>query len=215
MRKSARTLHKEVQQNPSASPTALHLSGTATRRRNLLIRAAVACVFAAAAYFGAAASLYSLCPLQMAWSVSPADFSRRAAFVRESCSFGGSNFWVHVRDPAGDASRWRLIGGPYATDGSVKLRRALWSRDGSVLAVEADVGEPSGKHFRSGFDTFLVEAYDFEQHQRLPRRQTRRATHSAIRTLMKQRGRQGAVAFASPFAVTRDIGWLQSRQFVH
>src|SRR5687768_2825731 len=82
-------------------------------------------------------------PLLKRETRSPTDLGA-VSLVTDNSSFAGADAWVYATDPKKSAVPF-LLGGSYASDGPVKMQHAVWSRDGSVLAVQARVGESDGK----------------------------------------------------------------------
>lgn len=136
------------------------------------------------------------------------------SLVTDSGSFGGTSAWVYVRDPRGAGGRPVLIGGPYASDASPKIRAVVWSRDGSIAAVRADVGAARGKHFVRLDGSFLVAAYDFRFHHRVAGDGTVRGTSALLSKLMRRRGGSGVVVFRTPYdASGRPMSQNQVREY--
>lgn len=57
------------------------------------------------------------------------------------------------------------VGGPYISDGPIKMQQAVWSKDGSVIAVRVKAGASAGKGFRRYDGAFWIDAYDFRKHR--------------------------------------------------
>jgi hypothetical protein len=121
-----------------------------------------------------------------------------ASLVSDNSSFGGTSAWVVVSDPQRGATPV-LVGGCYGSDGSVKLEHAVWSRDGTVLAVQAQVGNSSGKQFVGSVQRHFVAAYDYWQHQVLAGEEPTDALSKRIARLLARRGGKGQVVFRNPY----------------
>ena len=126
---------------------------------------------------------------------SPANFGT-AAFLRDEAF---SNYSVHfyVFSNTKD-SQPLLIGGPYSSDGNYKLRNAIWSKDGSVIAVRAKVGQSAGHGFSKYFGEFYVDAYDFRNLEAVAVGDPVRQKDKRIGKLISQRGGRGKAALQSP-----------------
>ncbi|MBI3909646.1 MAG: hypothetical protein HY320_01775 [Armatimonadetes bacterium] len=153
---------------------------------------------------------------------SPGGFGT-AALVADNSSLAGASAWVYIRDPDHAGGRPQPIGGPYASDGPVKMRGVVWSRDGSVAAVRAEVGISAGKHFARRFGAFLAAAYDYRENRVIigeygvsspdaPRRW--RSKSQTIAALLRQRGGEGQRVFTTPYdASGQPMSPSQRREF--
>jgi len=121
-----------------------------------------------------------------------------ALLVTDNSSFAGSGAWVYASDPKKGAVPV-LLGGSYASDGPVKMQHAVWSRDGSVLAVQARVGESRGKGFKGSYVTQYVAAYDYRQHRVLGAAEPTAEFSGRISILLRLRGGEGQVVFSTPY----------------
>jgi hypothetical protein len=128
---------------------------------------------------------------------SPANLGT-AVLVTDNTSFGGADAWVYANDPKKGADPV-LLGGSYASDGSLKMQHAVWSRDGSVLAVQARVGESSGRGFKGTFATRYVAAYDYRQHQLLGEAEPTAELSARVSKLLDLRGGKGQIVFSTPY----------------
>ena len=133
-----------------------------------------------------------------------------AALLVEAGSFAGSTTYFFVRDPAN--SKPVCIGGPYISDGPIKLQEAVWSADGSVIAVRVKVGATAGKGFSRYDGTFWIDAYDFRKHHAVKDGLRITARSETIKDLLKARG-AGRKPLSSPSVVGRSVRWSELRQF--
>lgn len=130
-------------------------------------------------------------------SPSPAGLGE-AWLVTDNSSPAGADAWIYVSDPKqSDAPVY--IGGSYASDGQVKLHRAVWSRDGTILAVQARMGETYGKNFPGAYTTRYVAAYDFLRHEAITTTRPTAEFSKQIRDLVRARGGPGSVDFETPY----------------
>lgn len=138
-----------------------------------------------------------------------------AAFLREE-AFSNYSVYFYSFD-ATTGSQPVLIGGPYASDGNAKMQNAIWSQDGSIVAVRAKVGEPAGHGFSQYYGEFFVAAYDFRQHKAIGSGKTTCQKSQLIKKLIKQRGGPGRVALASPnvFMQNQEISEQEAQQYKH
>lgn len=151
-------------------------------------------------------------PLRKRAADSPAR-SGTAELVTDNSSFAGADAWIYVRDPGKGAGPIRL-GGSYASDGPAKLQQALWSRDGSVLAVQARVGEASGKHFKGTPQTLYVAAYDYKEHEALRTAKPTSAFSRQVGKLLQERGGKGRAIFTLPYdASGRPMSAREAKQY--
>jgi hypothetical protein len=145
-------------------------------------------------------------------SKSPANLGT-AAFLRDE-AFSNYSAYFYVLDTS-KSVKPILVGGPYASDGNVKMQNTVWSKDGSVVAVRAKVGETSGHKFSKYFGEFFVDAYDFRKHKAIGVGASMRQKSQLIKGLVTQRGGQGKMALASPnaFTANHQIGEQEAKQF--
>jgi len=136
-------------------------------------------------------------PLLRSKAMSPARLGS-VELVTDNSSFAGSTAWVYIRDPKYAGGRPRLAGA-YASDGDIKMRRAVWSKDGSVVVVQADVGQSAGHGFEGAHRSLLVAAYDYKAHRILYRDPPTKAISDAIAKLLRKRGGPGAAIFRAPY----------------
>jgi hypothetical protein len=136
-----------------------------------------------------------------------------AAFLRDE-AFSNYSAYFYVLDTA-KSVKPIFVGGPYASDGNVKMQNAIWSKDGSVVAVRAKVGETAGHKFSKYFGEFFVDAYDFRKHKTIGIGASVRQKSQLIKGLVTQRGGQGKIALSSPnaFTANHQIGEQEAKQF--
>ncbi len=163
-----------------------------------LLQTGVIGVCASAAVLAGAVQLFTArAPLLKRVSVSSTKLCT-ALLITDNSSFGGADAWVFVIDTK-KRSGPKYLGGSYASDGSKKMDDAVWSRDGSVLAVRARVGQGSGKGFRGEFKTLFVAAYDFRGHAVVATSPDSAHNSRRITKLLAARGGLGRVVFSSPY----------------
>lgn len=137
---------------------------------------------------------------QESWSPT----GQGSAVLLEECIpflFSGTTIWIFVWDRSISASPIRID--EFASDGQDKWEHGVWSRDGSVFAIVAHLGEGGGKKLKKDFGAFFVTAYDFRTHRRLPpvhQKISPRARSKQIATLIQQRGGPGSPVFTHPYA---------------
>lgn len=136
-----------------------------------------------------------------------------AAFLRDE-AFSNYSAYFYVFDTA-KSSKPISVGGPYASDGNVKMQNAIWSKDGSIAAVRAKVGETAGHSFSKYFGEFFVDAYDFRKHKAIGVGASTRQKSQLIKGLIAQRGGQGKIALSSPnaFTANHQVSEQQAKQF--
>ena len=150
--------------------------------------------------------------LRMLESKSPAKLGT-AILVTENISFAGSDAWVFVRDSQKSGPIIKL-GGSYASDGSMKMKQAIWSRDGTLFAVEAKVGQAAGKGFSKYYGTYLVAGYDFQRHSRFTAGPSVAASSRKLERLFRQRGGKGQIVFTKPYmAEGRPVSEREARSY--
>lgn len=148
----------------------------------------------------------------LAESRSPAQLGV-ASFLVQAGSPSGSDTYFFVRDPSARPGFPIRVGGPYISDGDVKMNKAVWSKDGTVIGVRVNVGEPSGKGFGRFDGTFWLDAYDFRKHRAVTVGKTIRERSRAIEWLFAERGGIGPQSLSAPPVVGRGIGWMESLQY--
>jgi len=131
-------------------------------------------------------------------TVSPSHIGR-AMVVSDGGSFAGQSVWVYVRDPAVHAGNPLLLGGPYASDGDVKMMRTVWSRDGTLLAIWAQVGKSGGHHFQRFDGVFFVSGYDYREHRLISGNTSYRERSKTISHLFVARGGVGLQDLTTPY----------------
>lgn len=144
-------------------------------------------------------------------SKSPAKLGT-AILVTENISFGGSDAWVFVRDYQN--TKPIKLGGSYASDGSTKMKQAVWSHDGTLFAVEAKVGVAAGKHFSKYYGTYLVAGYDFKRHSRFTAGSCVAASSRTLERLFRQRGGKGQIVLTKPYVTEgRQVSQREARSY--
>ena len=145
----------------------------------------------------------------LAESISPTGLGT-VSFLRESATTD-SSVYFYVRDPA--RSSKPLFAGEdplgYATDGSTEMQGAIWSKDGSVVAVRAKVGDTSGHQY----GPFFVDAYDFQSHRKVGTHLPTRQKSRVIKGLIHSRGGEGQIASRQPYNEGRSISRDQADEF--
>jgi hypothetical protein len=136
-------------------------------------------------------------PLLFSQSKSPANVGS-VDLVTDNSSFAGSTAWVYIRDTNGASGRPQLAGS-YASDADEKMRGAVWSKDGSVVAVRADVGQSAGHGFEGSHQSLFVAAYDYGGHRFVPEGPTLQTKSAAIARLLRKRGGEGKSIFRTPY----------------
>ena len=126
---------------------------------------------------------------------------------------GSSSASVSERDPAQSAGKPLCIGGPYGSDGAIKMQEAVWSKDGSVVAVRVKVGV-SGVHRGSIYDgDFWIDAYDFHMHHAVIEGSKLDARSKAIARLMKQRSGVSSQKLSTPLGVGKSLTASERREY--
>jgi hypothetical protein len=148
----------------------------------------------------------------LAESKSPAQLGT-AVFLVDAGSLGGNTTYFFARDRGKSGATPVRVGGPYASDGPVKLQEAAWSQDGSVIAVRVQVGEPAGKGFGRSDGTYWIDAYDFRKHQAVSEGEKIGGRSSAIERLLAARGGVSSHTLSAPSVTGRSVGWLEARTF--
>jgi hypothetical protein len=154
-------------------------------------------VLALATLVGYSGCVYNSLPLHKRVAHSPTRLGD-ALLITDNSSFGGADAWVYARDPKNGPAPV-FVGGSYASDGGVKMRGAVWSRDGPVVAVQAGVGESLGKGFKGSYETRYVAAYGFRRHLSLRTENPTAPFSDSIDKLLRLRGGKGLVVFATPY----------------
>jgi len=136
-----------------------------------------------------------------------------ADFLVETGALAGKSTYFFVHDAAEAAGKPLCVGGPYVSDGPVKMQEAVWSKDGSVVAVRAHVGG-SGDHRFSIYDgTFWMDAYDFRTHHAVVEGSNLDARSKAIARLLKQRGSVSAQKLSTPLGVGKALTAEERRKY--
>lgn len=136
-----------------------------------------------------------------------------AALLVDAGSLAGNTTYFFVRDPAKSKAKPLCVGGPYISDGPIKLQEAVWSKDGSVIAVRVKVGETAGKGFTRYDETFWIDAYDFRIHRVVKVGPGIKDRSAAIKALLMERGGAGPKNLSSPSIVGRSLTPTEWRQF--
>ena len=136
-----------------------------------------------------------------------------ADFLVDSGSFAGNTTYFFVRDSARSSGKPTCIGGPYSSDGSIKMQEAVWSKDGSVIAVRVKVGAPAGHGFRRYDGAFWIDAYDFHTHHAVADGSKLTARSQAIARLLKRRGGPGSKTLSSPSTVGKPLKAPERREY--
>jgi hypothetical protein len=137
----------------------------------------------------------------------------RGLFLVDAGSFAGNSTYFYVEDPATNSRRPLFVGGPYASDGSIKFRQAIWSRDGTILAVRVEMGTSSGHGFSGRPTPYLLDAYDFRAHAVVSRSTDATVRSAEIRHALNARGGDGEIAMESPSMAGRSIGTIAAARF--
>jgi hypothetical protein len=154
-------------------------------------------------------ALYDI-PPTLVESKSPSNLGT-ADFLRESTLRDGS-IYFYVRDPARSShplpvNKSREYG--FASDGDVTMTQAVWSADGSIIAVRAKIGDGADKNY----GTFFVDAYDFQKHHAVGNELPVRKKSQVIKDLMRNRGGEGKIAVNEPYAEGDIISESQANEF--
>jgi hypothetical protein len=128
-------------------------------------------------------------------------------------SFAGNTSYFFVRDTAKSGTTPLRVGGPYISDGPIKLQEAAWSKDGSIVAVRVKVGQSAGHGFSRYDGAFWIDAYDFRAHQAVLEGAKIRERSKVIEHLFAQRGGIGVRTLTAPSVVGRSVGWLEAQAF--
>lgn len=133
-----------------------------------------------------------------------------ALFLVDAGSFAGSDTFFFVRDPARPAMKSLRVGGPYVSDGTLKMHKAIWSQDGSVIAVQVMVGQHKLGLY-SG--PYWANAYDFRNHKTLMQGATANKRSKAIAHLLAERGGISQNILVAPSVVGESIGLYEAAEF--
>jgi hypothetical protein len=136
-----------------------------------------------------------------------------AAFLVDTGSFAGNKTYFFVRDPAISSGTPVCAGGPYGSDASIQLQEAVWSKDGSVIAVRVRVGVPNGHGFSREDGAFWIDAYDFRAHRALVEGNKIEARSQIIGSLLKERGGAGSKTLFSPSHVGKPLPASERRKY--
>jgi hypothetical protein len=144
-------------------------------------------------------------PPELIESKSPAGLGVASFLVEDA--FIAKSLYFYVRDPARSmhplpVNKSREYG--YASDGDVDMTQAVWSEDGSVIAVRAKV---------ESYGTFFVDAYDFKKHQAVGNELPVRQKSKLIKDLIRNRGGEGKIAVKEPYAEGDIISESQANEF--
>lgn len=136
-----------------------------------------------------------------------------ADFLVEAGSFAGNTTYFFVRDPAISSGKPLCVGGPYISDGPIKMQEAVWSKDGSVIAVRVKVGASAGHGFSRYDGTFWIDAYDFRTHRAAVEGGTLEARSHVIGKLLQERGGASTKTLSSPSIVGRSLKASEWRKY--
>ena len=183
-----------------------------TKRQNVALRLFVALGTLLCAGYGLNCLANVFSTWMLAESESPAHIGVVAILV-DAGSFAGQTHYFFVRDTAKSGTTPLRVGGPYVSDGPIKLQEAVWSKDGSVVAVRVKVGESAGHGFSRYDGAFWIDAYDFRTHQAVSEGAKIRERSEAIENLFAQRGGTGVPTLSAPSTIGRSVGWLEAQAF--
>ncbi len=133
-----------------------------------------------------------------------------ALFLVDAGSFAGSDTYFFVRDPAKWGTKPLRVGGPYTSDGKLRMERAVWSQDGSVIAVQVMVGQNKPELY---LGPYWVNAYDFRNHKSFVQGATVSEQSKAIAHLLAERGGTSQNILIAPSAVGQSIGLHEAAEF--
>jgi len=162
--------------------------------------------------FGRVAEDYLFSSALLAESKSPANLGT-ADFLVDGVSFAGNTTYFFARDPAQSAGKPVCIGGPYGSDGAIKMQEAVWSKDGSVIAVRVKVGAPAGHGFSRYDGEFWIDAYDFRAHRNIVDGAKLSARSQAIARLIKRRGGASAKILSASSVVGKSLSASERRAY--
>lgn len=204
-----------------AKSRAFQVGSRGLTRRYVGIIAAIMVLFLAVAALVIGSD--PLFPLEAVKVPRPGGRDGSAVFLVDSGSVRFNDISFFVRDPRARTAARRgpvWIGGPYCRDGRIEMRDAVWTKDGSVVAVRGVARNVSAT------DVVFVDAYDFDQHQAvLPEDKNDvhadlnsnavRRKDRTIADLVKKRGGVGASPIPYPGGGSQEpLDWWEARQYV-
>jgi len=136
-----------------------------------------------------------------------------ADFLVETGALAGKSTYFFVHDAAEAAGKPLCVGGPYGSDGPVKMQEAVWSKDGSVIAVRVHVGVSGGHRFSIYNGAFWMDAYDFRTHHAVVEGNKLDARSQAIARLLKQRSGVSSQKLSAPWGVGRSLTASERREY--
>ncbi|MCW3099475.1 MAG: hypothetical protein JWL77_5093 [Chthonomonadaceae bacterium] len=136
-----------------------------------------------------------------------------ADFLVDAGSFAGNKTYFFVRDPAISAGQPVCAGGSYGSDGPIKMQDAVWSKDGSVIAVRVQVGVSDGHKFSRYDGAFWIDAYDFRTHRAVVDGVKLAVRSQVIETLLKGRGGASPKTLSAPSIVGRSLKASERRKY--
>ena len=136
-----------------------------------------------------------------------------AVFLIDAGSFGGSETYFFVRDAARSGTKPLRVGGPYSSDGPIKVQEAVWSQDGSVICVRVGSGKAAGKGFSKYDGTFWRDAYDFRKHQPVSSGTNIDERSKSIAYLLAERGGESRATVPSGSASGRNVSLSEAQTF--
>ncbi|MCW3054741.1 MAG: hypothetical protein JWN14_3911 [Chthonomonadales bacterium] len=136
-----------------------------------------------------------------------------ADFLVETGGLAGKSTYFFVHDAAEAAGKPLCVGGPYVSDGPVKMQEAVWSKDGSVVAVRVHIGGSGGHRFSIYDGTFWMDAYDFRTHHAVVEGSKLDARSKAIARLMKQRSGVSSQKLSTPLGVGKSLTASERREY--
>ena len=150
-------------------------------------------------------------PPELIESKSPAGLGTASFLVEDA--FVAKSLYFYVRDSARSVhplfvNKNREYG--YASDGYLDITQAVWSNDGSVIAVRAKIGNGLDKNY----GIFFVDAYDFKKHHAVGNELPVRKKSQLIKNLFRQRGGEGKIAVNEPYAEGEVISQREADEFI-
>lgn len=162
--------------------------------------------------FGRVAEDYLFSTALLAETKSPTNLGT-ADFLVAEASFAGNTTYFFVRDPARSSGKPLCIGGPYGSDGAIKMQEAVWSKDGSMIAVRVKVGASAGHGFSKYDGEFWIDAYDFRTHREMAEGAKLSARSQAIARQIKRRGGASAKTLSAPSVVGKSLTATERREY--
>jgi hypothetical protein len=179
-----------------------------SRQKQLLQMLTVSAALVISALFALDLFLYSAWPTYAVTTKSPSG-KREAVFIVESAFIENSTYFF-VRDPEwGQGDILVEIGEHYASDGGRQMHDAVWSKDGTVIAVRGEQWLSNNSAPLVGF----LEAYDFQQHKRVSSSRGHHQQDRKIQSLMTRRGGLGTIIPYPGGGTAERISWWENRRF--